>query len=427
MATYYVSKAGNDAYTGLSGSGKLTIGAALTVATSDGDTVEIIDEASYNEGDLAINYNGISVVHTASHLGRPKIYGTGLGGNAVSWAFKFSNISGTTIRGLELSNYNNYIFHNSSPPQKTINLTGSFIHDVPKLQYKAWEGNGSGDPATFNECIMYLNHASQTPILFDGTACHAELRNCLITGAVLGTLLESYTTPTITASYCTFINRAPTTTADPMLVIGKITNCIVSATANNYVGVASDDHTYNLVQCRTAPFRDQADTSDTAAGPNEITGTVSVPINPLFVDGTAIGSSVSIAANYQLQETSPAVGYANPMGILFDLTGNARPEGGDPGSEDNPDMGCFEYPFAPPVPDPWNSYGTQSYPKFGGDFTINRYQNLTSNYKLTTSSSPGQVPFSLGPKGPGTLRGRLGAYGVSKGGDPSTIIQTSSA
>jgi len=37
------------------------------------------------------------------------------------------------------------------------------------------------------------------------------------------------------------------------------------------------------------------------------------------------------------------------------------------------------------------------------------------------------VPFSLGQKGPGTLRSRLGAYCITKGGDPSTIIKASSA
>ena len=41
------------------------------------------------------------------------------------------------------------------------------------------------------------------------------------------------------------------------------------------------------------------------------------------------------------------MGYGTPIGIFFDLSGNTRPEGGDPGSEDNPDRGCFEFVYAP--------------------------------------------------------------------------------
>ena len=297
-------------------------------------------------------------------------------------------------------------------------LTGCFIHDVHFLTSAAIRGDSS-NKTSINESVLYFVDFNADFIL---TENDLTLRNSLITGSqnpsYKSQLLNDYgdSNNTVTASYCTFISNGDC--GGTMVTVGKAINCIVSGTGD---GIASDDHTYNLSIVSGDPYQDH-NQSSASAGEGDI-----INQDPLFVDGTAIGSSVTIAANYQLQEDSPAVGYADPIGILFDLTGNARPEGGPEGSETNPDIGCFEYQFAPPPSSPWSSYGTQSSPNFDSGFTINLYQNLTTNYKLADTNSPGQVPFSLGPKGPGTLRGRLGAYGVSKGGDPSILIQTSSA
>ena len=57
------------------------------------------------------------------------------------------------------------------------------------------------------------------------------------------------------------------------------------------------------------------------------------------------------------------------------------------------------------------SQSATPYTEISSDFTINTYRNLTSDYK----HKGGQVPFSLGIKGPSTLRGITTAYSTSLG------------
>jgi len=397
-----------------------TIRAALLSCSVPDCTIEITDEGSYNEGNLPINQYGTTVAHTASHLGRPRIYGRDI----ETRAFTIGNVTGTTFRGLEISHYTDYAFALGATAYRVFNLTGCFIHSLVGAQPQYASQNLKGttaDPNTIYESVIYFEHNGKSAGAIRVSAGVLDIRNSLITASFDRMIVEDYGGANITASYSTFINRHPSTT-ETILRASKVRNCIVSGASAN--GVASDNHNYNLIYVGGTSFLEHDNSTPDSNGDADITGQ-----DPLFVDGTETGSSPAIAGYFQLQEASPAVGYAEPIGILFDISGNTRPEGGDsdPGSEDWPDMGCFEYQY---VPDPaWSSYGTQSSPGFDSNFTINLYQNLTSNYKLpyASASSPGQVPFSLGPKGPGTLRGRLGAYGVSKGGDPSTIIQTSSA
>ena len=108
MATYYVAKTGNDSNGGTDITApKLTIANAIA-ATSNGDTVEIIDQGSYNEGNIEIYNSTITITHTASALGRPKIYGTGLGGNSDNRAFYVYG-EFITYNGLEISNYTDQV------------------------------------------------------------------------------------------------------------------------------------------------------------------------------------------------------------------------------------------------------------------------------------------------------------------------------
>tara|TARA_R110002110_G_scaffold23745_1_gene89992 strand:+ start:2116 stop:3078 length:963 start_codon:yes stop_codon:yes gene_type:complete len=52
------------------------------------------------------------------------------------------------------------------------------------------------------------------------------------------------------------------------------------------------------------------------------------------------------------------------------------------------------------------------YPEISTDFTINSYKNMSSNYRRKTIT---QVPFSLGNKGPATIRDQSSAYSTSLG------------
>ena len=60
--------------------------------------------------------------------------------------------------------------------------------------------------------------------------------------------------------------------------------------------------------------------------------------------------------------------------------------------------------------------------KFKGDFVINDIENISDQYDKVVD----QVPISLAIKGPPTISNRSVAYCVSKGGDPGTIIQSTS-
>jgi hypothetical protein len=426
MATYYVSKAGNDSWDGLSpdfrgGSTgpKITIEAALDIVSSIGDTVEIVDEGSYNEGDLQITERETTITHTASHLGRPKIYGTGLAANAGLRAFDTSEES-AVYHGLEISNYTNQAIFKGATGAMKFEMTGCFVHDIPQVFSHAIAGDSSAKTA-FNECVMYFNNAAAVAIMCED---NVTLRNCLITSSNGSTnILRSYESKTVTASFCTFINNTSISTTTPIVEIGKLINCIVDGGISRMAkyGAATDDHTYNLVYVASQDFQSQAGVNTSPAA-SDITEQ-----NPLFIDSTATGDSPSIAANFKLQSTSPCIDAGTSYdNITTDISGAGRAQ---------------QY---------WSSYSTPTEPKFAGDFTINLYNNIGVQYKRPLSPGANdmgayeyvdptadiyegtypavdQVPFSLGPKGPGSLRGKPGAYGVSKGGDPSILIQTSSA
>ena len=62
--------------------------------------------------------------------------------------------------------------------------------------------------------------------------------------------------------------------------------------------------------------------------------------------------------------------------------------------------------------------------KFKGDFTISDVENISDQYDKAAEIA--QVPISLAMKGPIGMRYRATAYSVSKGGDPSILIQATS-
>jgi hypothetical protein len=70
------------------------------------------------------------------------------------------------------------------------------------------------------------------------------------------------------------------------------------------------------------------------------------------------------------------------------------------------DIGAFEFAYGAQV--------SQGLPEIGQDFTINRYNNASSNY---TKFGVDQVPFSAGTNGavPFLIRGNSQAYIVEKG------------
>ena len=411
MATYYVAKTGNDSNAGTSQAApKLTIASAIGVASTTGDVVEIIDEGTYSENTLRVFTSQLTIRHTASELGRPVVDATG-GGNLAEVYGEFLTLIGLEIKGgtsetLKLGDGDYHKFH----------LSGCFIHETPRLGSNVFN-NTSGTPSTIKQSVLY----------FDGTAvgspinCQSglEISNCLITASA-GTIpvLQGYSTTTNTASFSTIIHRGASNTG--LIVAGwsKVINCIVTGSGK---GIGSDDHTYNLLDVSGEDFRNYADSSNGSAGTGDVIDT-----DPLFVDGDAEGPDASVAGSFNLQASSPAIGAGTAFdSITVDISGTTRPQDGAY------DIGAFQYIASDPY---WNDFETQPQSSFSGDFVIQSYTNLASNYRIKNGSSA-EPPLSLAIKGPLSLRrapqesteeftdtaGNI-PYVNSNGGDASDLV-----
>lgn len=392
MTTYYVSKAGDDSDNGTTPAlAKLTIDAAIQIAGVDGDIVEIIDEGTYAEGNMW-NRASITVRHTASNLGRPVIDGTGGpgGANNAFWSYN----DGYTIIGLEIKGQTGYVFKGVSSAALTKDLAVSdcFIHDVPVLASGLLANTDASNPITFEQCVMFFEPGSNDVIKISG---HAEISNCLITASNLsqGNSIIYDSGIHGTASFNTIIDRGGVAT-NPAVMCSKVINNIVYSNAGD--GIASDDQTYNLVTVPGHSFKNKANDANAATGSNSAFTTYA---SLGFVDGTAVGSSVTIAPNYDIQASSLAynAGIAYDS-IVVDITGTTRPFGSAP------DIGCFEFEKT------WTDHVDEEEFPFSTDFTNNYYSNMNANQKFRFPSNPKQVPFSRGVKGPATLRGRNTPY-----------------
>ena len=404
MTTYYVAKTGNDSNAGTSqGAPKLTLGSAIG-AVGDNDTIEFIDEGTYSEYSLSIFDDNITIAHTASELGRPVI---DAGGNA-NHIFEIYG-SPYTLVGLELKspsnsgnpNFGQIIKKGTASDFHYFHISGCFIHDTPRL-FNFSINNRTGTPSTIKDSVLYFGGSRNACF----SAQHGvEISNCLFTSSadtedeplLLGAGAGSATD--ITASFSTFIHRGAAHSSDPIITSwAKVINCIVSGSG---MGISSDDHTYNLLNVSGEDFRNYANDANGSAGTGDIIDTV-----PLFVDGAAAGSATSIAGNYNLQASSPAVNAGIDFdSIVVDISGTSR-------ARNSPDIGCFEYYCEGCIT--WDDYTAQPNINFESGFVIQSPTNLASNHRFNEEKDPKQTPFSLGTKGPANLRGRTTAYKVER-------------
>jgi hypothetical protein len=329
--------------------------------------------------------------------------------------------SGTTFNNIEMLGAVNSIIKRGSYPDNgahgQFHITDCFVHGS-KFFYQYVITGSADNKTSFEDSVLYFEDAGGAQAgIYLGE--NAVLKNCLITGAAGATVpivgdayADGLDTLTNTASFCTLISR-DNSCCKPIVQIGKIINCIVSGTGD---GIASDNHTYNLVSVPGESFRNHADSGDGSAGTGDLE-----TANPLFLYDEPLHANVPTnAIFFQLQAASPARDYGTPYLLTTtDLTGNVRPTTGGPaGSPNNPDMGCFEYVE-------WGPYKAERYPQFSADFTINTYHNLTPDYRarpvypFPVAKQPYQVPFFLGPKGPISLR-KEKAY-LASVGNPSAM------
>ena len=420
MATIYVAKTGNDTTgDGSAGNPYLTIGKGCLVLSS-GDIVEITDEGTYYEAGIAVNASDITIRHTASHLGRPKIKNNPSGAGS---AFTLGTYTDFKLYGLELSDYwdnsavANYVINVSTAGTPGIHISGCFIHDCSRLLSSNAQGT-SGNPVKIEQSAMQFKPNGIYSITNDG---YMEITNCFISSSAPDStqLLKDWS-GNGTASFCTIVRRNTYggLSSAPIVQFGKVNNCLVySAQAGGSdSGIASDDRNNNIAVVdlietaghdRTG-YRTFADASasagvtEVAINRSQVSQVDFVSSNPAF----DIGDTISIVKNFNIEEDSIAIGAGVSYdSINVDITGTARPQ------DDTFDIGCFEHVGVPPE---WSGDTIEQDPNFTDGFIIQNYNNLASNHKFRTAADPGQAPFSLGTKGPSSLRGRTKAYKTTK-------------
>ena len=403
MTVYYVAKSGNDSNAGTSQDApKLTIANAVAAAwgAGTGNVVEIIDSGQYDEGDIDIFTNPITVRATGSN--NPIMDGD-TGNN--DYAF-VPYISGNVFQGLHMRNYDDGLINTSwNANAKCFILSGCIGHFIGGPQQI---GNASTQHAQVTDCLM----VSDTRNPFTCNNSNIWFNNSVIaSNAVAYPAIDSaQANVNVTASFCTFIGSGHDNSSgryyNIVNQVYKVINCIVSGSGE---GINAYDSTYNLVNVSGDPFItwsvNDYDGTPRAANTGELTG------DPLFQSGSQPGTATpAVNGNvdfdtqwYKLTEGSPAIDAGvNYNNVDYDISGSLRT---------SPDIGPYEFESEDPE---WTSYTDQPDHNYSAGFTIMVYPNLASNHKFKYSDNAKQAPFSIGLKGPKNLRGRNKPYKLTK-------------
>ena len=398
MTTYYVSDTnGDDGNDGESQASPLkTIGRAIAKANTEGDIVEIIDEATYNESTstslMRLEANNVTITHTGSFsLGRPKIDAGG-----ASEAINLNSKTDITLNGLHITDIQSggQVLLNNAGAGLTI--TDCFFENVPGLGSDHLVGTVSKPVRIKQSAFMFFGSGgSQINLTSNGVT---EIENCFFSSSnVGGSIMRSYVT-TATASFCTFIHQdyGPGSSF-PVVWWGKVVNCVVTssvtnANVTNITGIAANEHSNNLVDIRGAEFRNFANNSNASADSTDIINTAVT-----FVDGTSKGNTFSVVQNYALAEGSRGI----DEGVTFnsidvDIIGTSRPQGA------GFDMGAFET-----IQAYWSAEGQQTETKFGQNgFEIRATKNRLATRSFPDQKDNRQAPYYVTIAGPPTLRGQ---------------------
>jgi len=404
MGTFYVNDTNGNDVTGAEDNPAQpfkTIGAALAVANTSGDIIEITDEATYNEStstsNMRLEANNVTITHTGSFsLGRPKIDAGG-----ASEAINLNSKTDITLNGLHITDIQSggQVLLNNAGAGLTI--TDCFFENVPGLGSDHLVGTVSKPVRIKQSAFMFFGSGgSQINLTSNGVT---EIENCFFSSSnVGGSIMRSYVT-TATASFCTFIHQdyGPGSSF-PVVWWGKVVNCVVTssvtnANATSITGIAANEHSNNLVDVGGAAFRNYANNANASAGSGDIT------VAPTFVDGTSKGNTFSVVQNYALAEGSRGI----DEGITFnsinvDIIGTSRPQNG------SFDMGAFEFSAAPA----FTADGSEtSRRKFGSrEFLLNATSNKLATRGFIDDRDNRQAPFSVTVAGPQTIRKRTTPY-----------------
>jgi hypothetical protein len=435
MVHYYVnSDTGNDANDGSEGSPVATLTQAFTLI----DAVEVTDKGpheviitnngTYNEGALGLTptLSFDTIVYVMAQTGSnglpiytPTIQGSG---SSVQQRAFYAGRD-WIIRGLKFEDWiisvNNGVIeqrsHGFSDPTTVefcefTKITGScFTVDL---------GSSDNGPYivqfnTFHDILVPSASNSDIVLFANPKKCHVfnnvfyDIQYGNVSAATVR--LQGTRGPENIISHNTFGTSSvqADTTVNPTYAVDATYskfeyNIIYEQTSNGgdanstFARIDNGEANYNLHynvngQSSNAPF----------GGLNAPTGAVgNITGNPLFV-----GPEGGDNANYRLSsDSSPAFNAAiGSADVTKDRTGLARTYYDPSGIFD---IGAYEFAYGAQV--------SQGLPEIGQDFTINRYNNASSNY---TKFGVDQVPFSAGTNGavPFLIRGNSQAYIVEKG------------
>jgi len=395
MTIYYVAKTGNDSNAGTSLSApKLTIANACDAADNgSGNIVEIIDSEQYNEGDIEIYTNPITVRATGSN--KPIMDGDS-GNN--DYAFE-PYISGCVFQGLHMRNYDDALVNAGTTAAKSFLLSGCIGHYILGPQQI---GGAATGVAEVQDCKIVCEQRNA----FTCTNANIWFNNSVIASNAVNYVIDSAQSYTnVTASFCTIIgsgyNNSSGRNLNLLNQVYKVRNCIISGSGN---GINAYDSTYNLVHVSNDPFiqwsNDSWDGTSRSANTGELTG------DPKFVSGSQPGKADPAAygnvefgtQDYSLTAGNPASGKGVSYGsVTLDIVETTR--------ANPPTIGAYEFTEI------WTDYGTEDRLPFDPDsLAINHYVNVRENQKYRIAKNPEQIPFSRGVKGPSTLRGRKTPY-----------------
>jgi len=438
MVHYYVnSDTGNDANDGSDGNPLATLTQAFTlidaIEVGDAGPHEIIitNNGIYNEGNLGyeplLSQNTIIYIMAQTGSNGLPLYTPTLQGSGSTTQFCCMYIGQDwIIRGIKFQDWiptvsnavlNQKSYGDSVEPATTVelcefkNITGScFTADLGSAD----NGHYIIQKNTFHDIMV--PSSSNTNILEFANPKKCYIYNNVFYdiqfGNVSAKILNATNTrsPENIISHNTFGTSSVQegTTYNPTYAIYSYYstfeyNIIYEQTANTGIGTSTfaaidnGETNYNLYynvsgQSSNAPF----------GGVNPPTGsTGNITGDPLFV-----GPETGDNADYRLAgNSSPAFNAAiGSSNITTDRTGLARIYYDAGGIFD---IGAFELAYV-------GSQGSENFSDIGMDYTINRFNNASSNYNLYEVD---QVPFSVGMNGavPFLIRGNSQAYVVEKG------------
>ena len=412
MTIYYVAKTGNDSNSGTDHANpKVTIASAAASAyAGSSNIVEIIDSGQYNEGDIEIYSNAITVRATGSNA--PILDGDS---GTEDHAFE-TYISGCAFQGLTFRNFDEQLINGFNTAGMNFILSGCLAYDFGTASPYGQKIGGAGFSEIHDCKIVSEGGAGVIP---STAGSSVWINNSIIATNKPGAaaLKSSQALTNVTASFCTFIgsgyNNSSARNYHLVDQVYKVINCIVSGSGD---GINAFDSTYNLVNVSGDPFitwtSDSWDGSARAAHSTEVSG------DPLFVSGSSLGitdtdpgtpgnqellANVSFGTqDFSLSNGTPAsragISY---NGVSVDIIAVERAS--------TPTIGPYEFTEI------WTDYTSERDLRFDPDhLTSNRYINLQDNQRYRIAHNPEQVPFSRGVKGPSTLRGRNTPYKVDK-------------